>query len=102
MGDVGPDSRPIWRQITIAYPGLQIRGEGGPRWDDRLRRRQPQKIPARQLHLRAEEIMIRRQCDRRAEGYREGDLLSCRRTCPPGEVVRDRMYAVHPRVEGRR
>src|SRR5205807_10655394 len=75
--------------------------EGRTRWHDWHRCRQPQKIPGRQLHLRAEEIVIRRKIERRGEDDVEEDLLPCRRTFPTSELIGARMDAVHYGVSDR-
>ena len=87
MRDVCPYAQPIRRKIVISYPTLQIACE--QRRGGRLGSRQPQKIAAAQLHLRAEEIVIGGKGDWRVEDYTDQDLLSGHGTFAAGKLGPD-------------
>src|SRR5215467_10499468 len=64
VDDVSADSQPIWRQVRVTDPRLQIPGEDRPRRHDWSGSRKKQKVSSGDQDLWAEEIMAGRQNDR--------------------------------------
>ena len=81
------DAQPVRGKILVANPALQVRKERRAGCNDRLRRGQPEELPAGHLDLRNEEIMISRQFDRRGEGDGEQDLFTRNRPLAEGGLV---------------
>ena len=74
--DVGADPQPVRVQHLISCPALKIgeaAGERRSRWHNRPRCREPKKVSVGlgNFHLRDEEVVTRRQIERRGKVHRE-------------------------------
>ena len=98
------DPKPVWSQVFIPNPGLEVSkagGERGSRRNDWPGCREPEEIAAaRQLNLGDKEIMVFRKKERRGEDDVELNLLPGDRALAHGVEVGLRMDPIQDRVAG--